>query len=474
MAAAVEEKEVSKGYTLCYTGGTDWARIGRSIAPPKGSKKDVAKDEKEKEARDKLYPNLLIPTRLKTLAGVRLLFVAAGPAAVHCIAGDVDGRLFTWGRNEKGQLGHGDLLNRNNPTIVEGLKDKFVTIASGGRHHTVAVTQNGEAWSWGLNTQGQLGLGSIKKGTGKGVDDIHLEPAKAPLQGATLCAAGMDFSMWIAGGKLCSAGNPQFGQLGTGTDGSYNAKESSISIVYEPQPAPKVVASLSDKTITRVACGVNHTIVVDDAGSCYTFGSGGYGRLGHKVQQDEKAPRRVEEFKGRITIPADSLVAAGSTSTFCLASMGGQGTQVYFWGKVKTSGDSMMAPLACPDLTGWAVRSIACGPQHFAVAADKSAITWGHATNGELGYGPNGKKSSANAAKVLALDEVHTHSVAAGVGFTMFLVDPEAPKVAKLPEWESTVPEAEPDEAEPAEAAKSGKRKAPAAAPAAKKAAKKK
>ncbi len=29
-----------------------------------------------------------------------MLFVASGPAAIHCIAGDVDGRLFTWGRNE--------------------------------------------------------------------------------------------------------------------------------------------------------------------------------------------------------------------------------------------------------------------------------------------------------------------------------------------------------------------------------------
>jgi hypothetical protein len=27
-------------------------------------------------------------------------FIAAGSAACHCIIGDVDGRCFTWGRNE--------------------------------------------------------------------------------------------------------------------------------------------------------------------------------------------------------------------------------------------------------------------------------------------------------------------------------------------------------------------------------------
>lgn len=43
---------------------------------------------------------------------------------------------------------------------------------------------------------------------------------------------------------------------------------------------------------------------------------------------------------------------------------------------------------------------MSCGPTTFAVAADSSVITWGHATNGELAYGPYGKKSSANPDKV--------------------------------------------------------------------------
>jgi alpha-tubulin suppressor-like RCC1 family protein len=28
------------------------------------------------------------------------MFVSAGPAAVHCLAGDSEGRLYSWGRNE--------------------------------------------------------------------------------------------------------------------------------------------------------------------------------------------------------------------------------------------------------------------------------------------------------------------------------------------------------------------------------------
>ena len=31
---------------------------------------------------------------------VRIAFIAAGSAACHCLAGGVDGKLYTWGRNE--------------------------------------------------------------------------------------------------------------------------------------------------------------------------------------------------------------------------------------------------------------------------------------------------------------------------------------------------------------------------------------
>lgn len=43
---------------------------------------------------------------------------------MHCIVGDMEGRVYTWGRNEKGQLGHGDLVQRNTPTIVQAFAGK--------------------------------------------------------------------------------------------------------------------------------------------------------------------------------------------------------------------------------------------------------------------------------------------------------------------------------------------------------------
>jgi hypothetical protein len=46
---------------------------------------------------------------------------------------------------QKGQLGTGDLFQRNMPTVVEGLRGKKVVGASAGRHHSVVYTSTGRA-----------------------------------------------------------------------------------------------------------------------------------------------------------------------------------------------------------------------------------------------------------------------------------------------------------------------------------------
>ncbi|KAF8054874.1 rcc2 [Scenedesmus sp. PABB004] len=223
----------------------------------------------------------------------------------------------------------------------------------------------------------------------------------------------------------------------------YNAKDSSIKIMFEPQPQPSVVEGLLGVTVKQIACGHTHTLALDDKGGAWTWGKGDYGKLGHKVQADELAPRSIESFRGRILVQPDAVCGAGGLSTFCVAS----GPQLYGWGKLKASGDATTHPTPVEDLSGWNLRSLSCGPATFAVAADRSVITWGAATNGELGYGPAGKKSSARPDKCTALEDTATHAVACGTGFTLFLTDPD-PKV--LERFETWAPSVEVEEAKAA------------------------
>eukprot|EP01018_Ginkgo_biloba_P019992 Gb_16498 [translate_table: standard] len=396
-AAANQEDNGPKGGELLFCGATLWEAIGRKQA-------------------DFSTTNLISPTRLRPLMGIGICFVAAGCVSNHCVALDVDGRCYTWGRNEKGQLGHGDLIQRDRPTTVSGLSKSKIAKAGAGKQHTVVVTDDGNSFAFGWNKHGQLGSGAVK-------NEVESSPVRCLVSQATNAVCGADFTVWLStiqGSSILTAGLPQYGQLGHGTDNEYNAKDSAVKLVYEPQPRPRAIASLSGKSIKKVACGNNHTVAVDSDGFVYTWGFGGYGRLGHKEQKDEWIPRQVELFQKGNVLPPTAVVAAGSAHSACTAG----GGQLYMWGKVKqSSGDNWMYPKPVFDLSGWQLRCMDSGYTHNVCGADDSCISWGLSQYGELGYGPSGPKSSANPKKIDILDGMHVLSVACGYGHSLIVVD---------------------------------------------------
>ncbi|KAI4366330.1 hypothetical protein MLD38_022217 [Melastoma candidum] len=389
----VKAEEV-KGGELLFCGATCWDVIGRK----KGTE-----------------GNLVSPTRLRPLVGVNIRFVASGCSSCHCVALDVDGRCYTWGRNEKGQLGHGDTIQRDRPTIISELNKYNIVKAGAGRSHTILVTDDGQSLAFGWNKHGQLGSGSVK-------NEIEASPVRCLVTEVKTTACGADFTVWLTsaeGASIWTAGLPQYGQLGHGSDNEYNTKDSSVKLAYEAQPRPKAIASLSGNSIVKVACGANHTVAVDSNGFVYTWGFGGHGRLGHREQKDEWVPRRVDVFQRNNVVPPDAVVSAGSASSACTAG----GGQLYMWGKLKNSSDDWMYPKPLMDLSGWNLRCMDSGSMHHFVGADNSCISWGHALYGELGYGPHGQKSSAVPKKVDILEGMHVIGVACGMAHSMVIVD---------------------------------------------------
>lgn len=52
-----------------------------------------------------------------------------------------------------------------------------------------------------------------------------MSPVKALVVKASTVSCGTDFTVWLCSGTVFSAGSGQFGQLGDGSDHSYNAKD---------------------------------------------------------------------------------------------------------------------------------------------------------------------------------------------------------------------------------------------------------
>ena len=67
-------------------------------------------------------------------------------------------QVYSWGCNASGQLGLGDYVDRRAPALMEGLWALPVASLAAGDSHSAALTMNGFLFAWGANDKGQLGL----------------------------------------------------------------------------------------------------------------------------------------------------------------------------------------------------------------------------------------------------------------------------------------------------------------------------
>ncbi|XP_053256958.1 protein RCC2 isoform X3 [Podarcis raffonei] len=447
-----------KGQLLIF-GATNWDLIGRKEVP------------KQQAAYRNLGQNLWGPHRYGSLSGVQVRTVVSGPCAAHSLLITTEGKLWSWGRNDKGQLGHGDTKRVDAPKAIEVLSSETVVSAACGRNHTLALTESGSVFAFGENKMGQLGLGNQT--------DAVPSPTQIMYNGQpiTKVACGAEFSMAMdCKGNLYSFGCPEYGQLGHNSDGKFIARAQRIE--YDCELVPRRVAIFIEKTkdgqilpvpnvvVRDVACGANHTLVLDSQKRVFSWGFGGYGRLGHAEQRDEMVPRLVKlfDFPGR----GAAQIYAGYTCSFAISETGG----LFFWGATNTSRESTMYPKTVQDLCGWKIRSLACGKSSIIVAADESTISWGPSpTFGELvrradvaaaigphlgegrrkkegfsiaawfgqGYGDHKPKSSTAAQEVKTLDGIYTEQVAMGYAHSLAIArdesEAENEKLKKLPEY---------------------------------------
>eukprot|EP00435_Cladocopium_sp_Y103_P009947 s1433_g2.t1 len=77
---------------------------------------------------------------------------------------DTQGRLFTWGSNQHGQLGLGPQVGSfvQTPSHVKPIHDPVAHLVSGGSF-AVAHLENGDVLAWGSQSCGRLGLVEVKE-----------------------------------------------------------------------------------------------------------------------------------------------------------------------------------------------------------------------------------------------------------------------------------------------------------------------
>ena len=96
-----------------------------------------------------------------------------------------EGQMWTFGEGEDGRLGHGDVENQLVPKLAEGLASVRVCQVSAGGCHSMAVTEGGQMWTFGLGQEGELGHADQDI---HGYGQSHFVPKL--VEGSLTCALG--------------------------------------------------------------------------------------------------------------------------------------------------------------------------------------------------------------------------------------------------------------------------------------------
>jgi alpha-tubulin suppressor-like RCC1 family protein len=160
----------------------------------------------------------------------------------HTAAIKTDGTLWTWGRDNYGQLGNNTTANKSSPvqTVAGGTNWKQV---AGDATHTAAIKTDGTLWMWGYNLYGQLGNNTI---TSKS------SPVQTVAGGTNWKQISCGYHHTIAiktDGTLWTWGYDNYGQLGNNT------------ITSKSSPVQTVAGGTNWK---QVAGGGYHTIAISE------------------------------------------------------------------------------------------------------------------------------------------------------------------------------------------------------------------
>lgn len=310
-------------------------------------------------------------TATGVLVGKRVTAISAG---TNFSCGIWDGDAYCWGNGTFGRLGNGDTNYRSTPTPVATSSvyggEKRATAIAAGSNQACAIW-DGNAYCWGLGTNGRLGNGDTNQST------PHPVYTGDVLEGRTVTAiaTGGNHSCAIADGQAYCWGLGGNGQLG-------NASTSS-------RTTPVAVSTsgvLAGKTVTAITTGTDHTCVLAD-GHAYCWGGGTYGNLGDGTTMSRTTPVAVTTSGALAGKTVTAITAAGGRT--CAVA----GGHTYCWGI------GVQGALGNGDTTDRLVPTLVenssfengknqlvnTGTFHTCTTSAGNVYCWGRGSYGELG-----------------------------------------------------------------------------------------
>eukprot|EP01080_Neovahlkampfia_damariscottae_P005480 gene5480-9298_t len=220
--------------------------------------------------------------------------VVVAPGETHVVVLGTSGKMYAWGLNDEGQLGDGSLVQKNTPGLVSPGASSghfIIGVVSGGKH-SMAMASSGAVFAWGSNTHGQLGIG--------GTDTFKTSPTKVigDIGHIIVIGAGARHSVvYNSRTFLYSFGDNTEGEIGLGST-------STVTTQRTPAYSHAFTNMIRKnwEWVLDIQGGDGFTILFTNKWNLYGFGKNNNGQLGDGSTTNSKdgvAMQRTERTSVR-------------------------------------------------------------------------------------------------------------------------------------------------------------------------------
>ncbi|PXY89645.1 hypothetical protein DKK74_02005 [Bifidobacterium asteroides] len=325
------------------------------------------------------------PTRIplpdlpdKEAASFTYTKIAAGGA--HTLAIGSNGILYSWGRNDHGQLGDNTTADRYKPQPVpdpNNTSQPFKALQiSAGAYDSAAIDDQGRVYTWGCEHNSYSSYGTAKL-----VPTLAKDP-NGSSQGLHAVQVSVKWSFILAldeDGNVYAWGYNTNGQLGNGTaTGDGNAD-------YANDPKPVQDPRDASKTFkaTQISVGSRHALAIgEEDGSLYTWG---------KVNDTNYTRPTNDPGNTGKTIKV-TCISAGTWHSLAID----QDSTTWGWGwnqygqtgNGNTNSQETPTKVTGPNNTGQGFKAVCVSAAHnhsLAIGQDGNAYAWGKNDYNQLG-----------------------------------------------------------------------------------------
>ena len=212
--------------------------------------------------------NVSLPTPIPNLPKINQ--ISCGGNFTVCV--DCEGFMWSFGENIWGQLGTGNETYFNVPQKILSIPP--VVSVSCGLEHTLIITDDSNLWSCGKNIYGQLCHGDTKN---------RSKPQKTSFLNISKISAGFSHSLFQNNkGEIFSCGFNEEGQCGLG---HFN----------KSQIKPSLIPNLPSN-IVHFVCGSQHCLFLDCEGNVFSVGYNRNGSLGLGHNRNQNVLNEIQNI----------------------------------------------------------------------------------------------------------------------------------------------------------------------------------